>query len=162
MSKDVTPATEGELLIYLANEGPGGLRVLLVGETVRLPQRQITDLYEVSVKTVSEHLQNVYEEGEHQPERTIRKFRIVQTEGERSVRREVDHYSLEAILAVGYRVRSARGTEFRAEQRRLEAEQAAEARYPEELRRAADALKPKRVKKSFTKTRKPPHSGDDA
>lgn len=113
MSQDLTPAAEGELLIYPANEGPGGIRVLLVGETVWLPQRQIADLYEVSVKTVSEHLQNVYEEGELQPERTIRKFRIVQAEGERSVRRQVDHYSLEAILAVGYRVRSARGTEFR-------------------------------------------------
>src|SRR5690606_22301790 len=66
-----------------------------------------------SVPTVNEHLSTVYKEGEIDPERTIRKFRIVQMEGARSVRRDVDHYSLEAILAVGYRVRSNRGTEFR-------------------------------------------------
>lgn len=112
MSKDVVPASEGELQIYPAGR-EGGIRVLLVGETVWLTQRQIADLYDVSVKTVSEHLQNIYDEGELEPERTVRKFRIVQAEGARSVRRQLDHYSLEAILAVGYRVRSARGTEFR-------------------------------------------------
>jgi hypothetical protein len=78
-----------------------------------LTQRQIADLYQVSTKTVSEHLQNVYAEGELEPERTVRKFRIVQDEGGRSVRRTLDYYSLDAILAVGYRVRSARGTAFR-------------------------------------------------
>lgn len=110
MSKDVTPATEGELLIYPAGEG---IRVLLTGETVWLTQRQMAELYGVSVPTVNEHLAAIYEEREIEPERTIRKFRIVQMEGARSVRRDVDHYNLEAILAVGYRVRSARGTEFR-------------------------------------------------
>lgn len=110
MSKDLTPAAEGELLIYPAGDG---IRVLLTGETVWLTQRQIAELYGVSVPTVNEHLSTVYGEGEIEPERTIRKFRIVQMEGARSVRRDVDHYSLEAILAVGYRVRSNRGTEFR-------------------------------------------------
>jgi hypothetical protein len=62
---------------------------------------------------VNEHLINIYDEGELQPEATIRKFRIVQTEGERRVEHQVDHYNLEAILAVGYRVRSHRGTQFR-------------------------------------------------
>lgn len=113
VGKDVTPATEGELLIYPASEGLDGIRVLLVGETVWLTQRQMADLYGVSVKTISEHLQNIYAEGELQPEPTVRKFRMVQAEGDRSVRRQLDHYSLVAILAVGYRVRSARGTEFR-------------------------------------------------
>lgn len=110
MSKDVTPSTEGELLIYPAGDG---IRVLLTGETVWLTQRQMAELYGVSVPTVNEHLAAVYEEREIEPERTIRRFRIVQMEGSRNVRRDVDHYSLEAILAVGYRVRSARGTEFR-------------------------------------------------
>ena len=113
MSKDVTPATEGELLIYPASKDPAGIRVLLVGETVWLPQRQIADLYEVSVKTTSEHLQNVYEEGELQPERTIRKLRIVQREGARDVTRSVEHYNLDAIISVGYRVNSVRATQFR-------------------------------------------------
>lgn len=100
----------GELLIYPASSG---IRVLLTGETVWLTQRQLADLYEVSVPTVNEHLAAIYADGEIEPERTLRKFRIVQIEGARSVRRYVDHYSLDAILAVGYRVRSPRGTEFR-------------------------------------------------
>src|SRR5690554_3673510 len=112
MSKDITPPTEGELLIYPAGEG-GGIRVLLAGETVWLTQRQIAELYQVTVPTVNEHLANAYEDGELEPERTIRKLRMVQSEGGREVRRILDHYSLEAIIAVGYRVRSTRGTEFR-------------------------------------------------
>jgi len=71
------------------------------------------ELYQVSVKTVNEHLVNIYNEGELAPQATIRKFRIVQTEGARRVSRMVDHYNLDAILAVGYRVRSTRGTAFR-------------------------------------------------
>jgi hypothetical protein len=65
------------------------------------------------VRTINEHLQNIYEEQELDPEATIRKFRIVQTEGDREVSRLVDHYNLDVILSVGYRVRSARGTQFR-------------------------------------------------
>ncbi|MBH1814765.1 virulence RhuM family protein [Stenotrophomonas maltophilia] len=110
MSKDLAPADSGQLAIYPAGDG---IRVLMTGQTVWLTQRQIADLYEVSVPTVNEHLGNAFDEGEIEPERTIRKFRIVQQEGARSVRRLLDHYSLEAILAVGYRVRSPRGTEFR-------------------------------------------------
>lgn len=113
MSRDLAPPADGDLLIYPAPGGEDGIRVLLVGETVWMTQRQIAELYGVSVKTVNEHLQNVYDEGELEPERTIRKFRTVQTEGGREVRRQLDHYSLEAILAVGYRVRSAQGTAFR-------------------------------------------------
>ncbi len=112
-SKDIAPAGEGELLIFPAEKGSDGIRVLMMGDSVWLPQRQIAELFQVSPKTVSEHLQNIYDEDELQPERTVRKFRMVQAEGTRTVRRLLDHYNLEAILAVGYRVRSARGTEFR-------------------------------------------------
>jgi hypothetical protein len=110
MSKHLDPTTPGELGVYPAGNG---IRVLVVGETAWLTQRQMGDLFDVTVPTINEHLANAYAEGEIEPERTIRKFRIVQLEGSRSVRRLVDHYSLEAILAVGYRVRSPRGTEFR-------------------------------------------------
>ena len=65
------------------------------------------------VRTVNEHLQNIYEEGELPPGPTNRKFRIVRLEGLREVAREIEHCNLEAILAVGYRVRSDRGTQFR-------------------------------------------------
>lgn len=113
MRKDMASATEGELLIYPAGGGAGGVRVWLIGDSIWMTQRHIAELYGVSVPTVNEHLSNAYDEGEVEPERTIRKFRMVQVEGGREVRRLLDHYSLEAILAVGYRVRSARGTEFR-------------------------------------------------
>lgn len=67
----------------------------------------------MSVPTVNEHLRNIYAEREIEEEPTIRNFRIVRREGTRDVSRTVDHYNLDAILAVGYRVRSERGTQFR-------------------------------------------------
>ena len=80
---------------------------------VWLTQRQLSDLYQVSVKTVNEHLVNIYDDSELSPEATIRKFRIVRSEGNRQVSRLVDHFRLEAMLSVGYRVRSQRGVQFR-------------------------------------------------
>jgi hypothetical protein len=114
MTDDILPASPpsaGQVLIY--RDGALNLQVRIDGRTVWLTQRLIADLYQVSVKTANEHLVNIYKEGELDPEATIRKFRIVQREGARDVARMVDHYSLDAILAVGYRVRSARGTQFR-------------------------------------------------
>ncbi|MGI0492935.1 virulence RhuM family protein [Alkalinema pantanalense CENA528] len=105
------PPPAGQILIY--QDGGLNLQVRLDGQTVWLTQRLMADLYQVSVPTVNEHLANIYSEGELSSEATIRKFRIVQTEGNRQVTRNLDHYSLEAILAVGMRVRSARGTAFR-------------------------------------------------
>lgn len=101
----------GQMLIY--HDGATHLQVRLEGETVWLPQRLLAELYQVSVPTINEHLTNIYAEGELAPEATIRKFRIVQREGSREVARMVDHYNLDAILAVGYRIRSLRGTQFR-------------------------------------------------
>lgn len=73
----------------------------------------MAELYDKDVRTINEHLINIYNEGELEQNATIRKFRIVRQEGTRQVSREIEHYNLEAILAVGYRVRSARGTQFR-------------------------------------------------
>ena len=101
----------GGVLIY--HDAATVLQVRLDGTSVWLSQRQIAELYEVSVKTVSEHLSNIYADGELDPTATVRSFRTVQMEGARSVARSVDHHSLEAIIAVGYRVRSTRGTQFR-------------------------------------------------
>lgn len=101
----------GAMLIY--RDASTTLRVRLDGETVWLSQRQIAELYQMSVKTVSEHLANIHAEGELDAEATVRRFRIVQTEGTREIARSIDHYDLSAILAVGYRVRSTRGTQFR-------------------------------------------------
>gem|GEM_PF-2630629 len=74
-------------------------------------------MYQVSVVTVNEHLHNIYEDGELDRNRTIRKFRIVRLEGSRDVVREVAYVNLEAIMAVGYRVRSHRGTQSDAGRR---------------------------------------------
>lgn len=112
MANEPTPLPpEGQFLIY--SDGGHSLRVRIDGQTVWLTQRLIADLYQVSVKTVNEHLVNIYDERELAPKATIRSFRIVQFEGSRQISRNVEHYNLDAILAVGYRVRSARGTAFR-------------------------------------------------
>jgi hypothetical protein len=87
--------------------------VWLENETVWLSQRQMAELFQKDVRTINEHIQNVFEEGELQREPTIRKFRIVQKEGARSVEREVEGYNLDVIISVGYRVKSQRGTQFR-------------------------------------------------
>jgi len=113
MSGEDAAGPRSELILFRAEDAQTRIQVRLEGDSVWLTQRQISDLFDVSVPTVNEHLAKVYEEGEVEPERTIRKFRIVQIEGEREVRRLVDHYHLDAILAVGYRVRSVRGTQFR-------------------------------------------------
>ena len=102
---------DGHILIY--RDGCLNLQVRLDGQTVWLTQRLIADLYGVSVPNVNQHLKAIYGEGELSPDRTIKRYLIVQTEGPRRVSRQIDHYNLDAILAVGYRVRSARGTAFR-------------------------------------------------
>ncbi len=103
----------GEILLFQSEDGETKLQVRMVENSVWLSQRGMADLYQVSVKTINEHVVNIYNEGELAPEGTIREFRIVQTEGKRQVERLVDHYNLEGILSVGYRVRSLRGTQFR-------------------------------------------------
>ena len=104
---------ESAITLFQSEDGKTKLQVRIEDETVWLSQKLIADLYQVSVPTVNEHLAGIYDEAELAPEATIRKFRIVQREGTREVERLVDHYNLEAILSVGYRVRSARGTQFR-------------------------------------------------
>ena len=108
------PENSGEFILYQTEDGQTRIEVRLSHETIWLPQRLIADLFQVSLKTANEHLINIYNERELDPAATIRKFRIVQTEGNREVSRTVDHYNLDAILAVGYRVRSHRGTQFRS------------------------------------------------
>ncbi len=104
---------QGEIVLYQTADGLTRVECRFVDESIWLSQRRLGELYRVSVKTVNEHLKNIYSDGELEPAATIRKFRIVQAEGSREVARQVEHYSLPAILAVGYRVRSTRGTAFR-------------------------------------------------
>ena len=99
--------------IVIFGEGAGPVEVRLEGETVWLSQKQMAELFGKDLRTISEHVGNVYEEGELGREATIRKFRIVRQEGNRQVRRAIDHYNLDVIISVGYRVKSQRGVRFR-------------------------------------------------
>ena len=101
------------IIIYQPNTDQPAIDVRLEGETVWLSQRQMGELFGVDVRTISEHLSNIFSSGELEKEATIRKFRIVRREGTRNVTRSVEHYNLDAIISVGYRVKSATATQFR-------------------------------------------------
>lgn len=113
MSKEIMPVTQGELLIYPAGSNEGGIRVLLAGETVWLTQAQIAELYQSTKQNISLHIRNIHAEGELRPEATVKQYLTVRQEGKRQVQRPLEYYNLDMVLAVGYRVRSVRGTEFR-------------------------------------------------
>ncbi|MCA1292797.1 virulence RhuM family protein [Paenibacillus sp. alder61] len=102
-----------DILIYQTEDGNTKIDVKLENGTVWMTQKAIAELYQKGVNTINEHIKNIYEERELNEEATIRKKRIVQTEGQRQVEREVSFYNLEMIIAIGYRVRSHRGTQFR-------------------------------------------------
>ncbi len=106
-------APTGEFLLYETADGKSRVECRFVDETLWLTQALMAELFQVKIPTINEHLKNIYAEEEVEPEQTIRKFLIVRTEGIKQVKRSIDHYSLDAILAVGYRVRSNRGTQFR-------------------------------------------------
>lgn len=113
MSIDHTPNPGGEFLLYTTEDGKSRVECRFENETLWLSQKLMSDIFEVEVPTVNEHLKTLYESGEIDPDPTIRKFRIVRQEGSRQVARVIEHYNLTAILAVGYRVRSSRGMQFR-------------------------------------------------
>src|SRR5258708_7297326 len=104
---------QSSIILYQTEDGRTRVQCRLEQETIWLTQALLAELFQKDVRTINEHLVNIFEEGELSREATIRKFRIVRSEGARQVTREVEHYSLPAILAVGYRVRSHRGTQFR-------------------------------------------------
>jgi hypothetical protein len=112
MSAPDTPP-QSSLILYQTEDGQTRVQCRFEDRNVWLTQALLAELFQKDVRTINEHLVNIFAEGELQREATIRKFRIVRLEGRRQVAREVEHYSLEAILAVGYRVRSPRGTQFR-------------------------------------------------
>jgi hypothetical protein len=102
-----------EFLIFTGQSGEQSIEARYEDETIWLSQKLMATLFDVGVNTINYHLKEVYESSEVQPEATIRKFRIVQTEGNREVARSVDFYNLDAIISVGYRVNSVRATQFR-------------------------------------------------
>jgi prophage maintenance system killer protein len=100
-----------EIVIFEDDTRP--VEVRLESETVWLTQKQMAELFGKDLRTINEHIGNVYEEGELGREGTIRKFRIVRQEGKRQVERAIEHYNLDVIISVGYRVKSHRGVRFR-------------------------------------------------
>ncbi len=111
MNEPVPP--KGEVLLYQTDDGRTRVECRFEGETLWLTQAQMAALFQVTVPTINEHLKGIVAEGELQAERTIRRFRTVRVEGTRQVTRDLEHYALDAVLAVGFRVRSSRGTAFR-------------------------------------------------
>lgn len=102
-----------EIIIYQNPEGNIKIDVRMEEETVWLSQSQLCELFQKSKATISEHIKNVFEEGELDAGATVRDFRTVQMEGNRNVEREIDYYNLDVIISVGYRVKSPQGTQFR-------------------------------------------------
>ena len=104
---------KGLIVIYNTPESGVKVEAKLVDDNVWMTQEQIVKLYQSSKSNISEHIKHILDEGELEEGATVRKFRIVQFEGGREVSREAKHYNLDMILAVGYRVRSNIGTNFR-------------------------------------------------
>ncbi len=104
---------QNSVIVYHAKNGAIELRGDVRAETVWATQAQIAEAFDVNVRTVNEHIKNIYRTGELSEKATIRNFRIVQKEGRREVERDVTHYNLDAVLSVGYRVNSKKATAFR-------------------------------------------------
>ncbi len=104
---------KGNLLVYQTDDGRVKLEVRLENETVWLTQQMMAELFHSTKQNINHHIQSIYDEGELNPEATVKKYLTVQLEGERQVRRSLDYYNLDMIISVGYRVKSLIATRFR-------------------------------------------------
>ena len=104
---------QNQIEIYQAKDGSTQIEVKFEQETVWLTQDQMATLFGKGRSTITEHISNVFSEKELEQEATSRKYRQVRKEGNRTVEREIDHYNLDVIISVGYRVKSKQGTAFR-------------------------------------------------
>lgn len=107
------PEATSDILMYQTEDGQTKIDVRLENGTVWLPQAALAELFQVTKQNISLHLKNIFAEGELNEKATVKEYLTVQIEGRRQVNRDVKHYNLDAIIAVGYRVRSHRGTQFR-------------------------------------------------
>lgn len=110
---DLPLAPGGDLILYRTEDGRTRVSVRFEDRTVWLTQAGIAELFQTTPQNVTQHLAAIYEEGELEVGATCKDYLQVRREGTRQVRRTLKYYNLEAILAVGYRVRSSRGTQFR-------------------------------------------------
>lgn len=116
LDKELAPrSSAAEYLTFVAASGSGGesFEVRYEDENIWLTQKMMAALYGVDVRTINEHIKKIYSDGELTDEATIRKIRIVQPEGARMVNREIIHYNLQIIIAVGFKVDNQRATQFR-------------------------------------------------
>lgn len=105
---------DNQLVFFQSQDGLIHVEVMYAEENIRLSQKKMAELFGVDISTITEHVQNIYKQGELQEEWTCGKFPIVQKEWEREIKRQIKFYSLEVIIATGYRVNSDRGREFRS------------------------------------------------
>lgn len=103
------PAARGEIVLYQIDDGRTRVECRFAGESIWLTQRLMAELFQVTPQNITLHLKAIYEEGELDESVTCKEYLQVQSEGGRKVSRALLHYNLDAILAVGYRVRSRRG-----------------------------------------------------
>ena len=104
---------KSELILYQTEDNRTRIEVRLENETVWLSLNQMAELFQTTKQNVSLHIQNIYAEGELRREATVKEYLTVQKEGSREVSRSLEHYNLDVIISVGYRVKSHRGTQFR-------------------------------------------------
>lgn len=110
MADDLVPSKPGEFLLYQTDDGTTRVQVRFEGDTVWLSQKEMAELFQKDVRTISEHIRNIFEEGELRSESVIRNFRITAADAKQY---DTQHYNLDVIISVGYRVKSLRGTQFR-------------------------------------------------
>lgn len=104
---------ESTIVLYEAENGKINADIILKDETIWLTQKNMAELFDVNSQAITKHLQNIFNDGELQKERTCSKMEQVRKEGSRTVKRNVEFYNLDAIIAVGYRVNSKKATKFR-------------------------------------------------
>ena len=111
----IITSSAAEYLTYIAATGdsPESFEMRYENENIWLTQKMMASLYEIDVRTINDHIQKIYDDGELTKEATIRNFRIVQTEGNRQVQRDVLHYNLQMIISVGFKVNNDRAVRFR-------------------------------------------------
>ena len=112
MNKDLAPQG-GQFFLYETEDGKTRVECRIEEDTIWLPQAHIAELFETTPQNITQHLKNLYEDQEIEQEATCKEYLQVQMEGNREVSRSLNHYNLEAIISIGYRVRSKRGTQFR-------------------------------------------------
>lgn len=113
MTQSECVAMENKILLYTDETGKMNVNVRFAEEDVWVTQVQLAEIYATTRQNIGQHIENIYKDNELPREATIKKFFIVQTEGNRQVKREIDHYNLDVIIAIGYRVQSETATRFR-------------------------------------------------